>query len=52
MNMIERRQAERRADSLRDWRAAGRRAADKKRLDNARIAHWFAIFDAARRVNS
>jgi hypothetical protein len=48
MNFHERRIAERRADALRDWRAAGRRAADSKRLENARIADWMRRFDAAR----
>jgi hypothetical protein len=48
MNFAERRIAERRHDALADWRRAGRRAADSKRLENARITQWMRRFDAAR----
>jgi hypothetical protein len=44
----ERRQAERRDHALAAWRALGRRAGDKRRVDNARVAHWLARFEYAR----
>jgi len=45
---IERRQHERRQAALNQWRALGRRAADRKRLENARIADWIRKFDEFR----
>lgn len=48
MNFAERQIADRRSASLSAWRSLGRRAQDRKRYDNARIAHWMERFDAAR----
>jgi hypothetical protein len=48
MNRMDRRQHERRQAALNEWRALGRRADDRKRLENARIADWLRKFDEFR----
>jgi hypothetical protein len=53
MNMIERRQAERRQGALESWRKLGRRLEDRKRHDNLRVDAWISRFHECRaRVNS
>lgn len=48
MNFAERQIEDRRRAALNEWRALGRRARDRQRFDNERIAHWMARFDAAK----
>jgi hypothetical protein len=48
MTYAERQQADRRATAIADWRRLGRRAEDRRRFDNARVAAWLDTFHAAR----